>query len=160
VATGRYFVTGDVGTREKRYKTVVVDEASMLTEDQLAALLDGLDGVERCVLVGDIRQLPPIGAGRPLVDIVHYLSPANFESLTPRTAPAIAELTVLRRQNIEQRDDVALATGFGGANADPTFDEVFERVCAGESKDVSVVSWRTHGQLHALLLERIAEELG
>src|SRR5690606_37710271 len=47
------------------YRTVIVDECSMLTEEQLAALIDSLTNVERLVLVGDHRQLPPIGAGRP-----------------------------------------------------------------------------------------------
>jgi hypothetical protein len=43
--TERYVVTGDAQTRAKNYKTVVVDEASMLTEEQLAALLDAVTGV-------------------------------------------------------------------------------------------------------------------
>ena len=37
----------------------------MLTEEMLAALIDSLKGVDRFILVGDARQLPPIGAGRP-----------------------------------------------------------------------------------------------
>ena len=48
------------------FRTVIIDECSMLTEDQLAALFDACTNVERYVLVGDPRQLPPIGAGRPL----------------------------------------------------------------------------------------------
>jgi ATP-dependent exoDNAse (exonuclease V) alpha subunit len=44
------------------------DEASMLTEEQLAALIDALSSVDRIILVGDASQLPPIGAGRPFVD--------------------------------------------------------------------------------------------
>jgi ATP-dependent exoDNAse (exonuclease V) alpha subunit len=38
-------------------KTVIIDEASMLTEEQLSAVLNALVGVERLVLVGDPRQL-------------------------------------------------------------------------------------------------------
>ncbi len=38
---GRYLSTGDAASRQ-RYGTVVVDEASMLTEEMFAALLDGL----------------------------------------------------------------------------------------------------------------------
>ena len=63
------------------YRTVIVDECSMLTEEQLAALIDSLRNVERMVLVGDPRQLPPIGAGRPFVDIVQELEPPNLETL-------------------------------------------------------------------------------
>ena len=42
----------------------------MLTEEMLAALIQALKGVHRLILIGDPRQLPPIGAGRPFVDIV------------------------------------------------------------------------------------------
>ena len=51
--------------KDGTYKTVIVDEASMLTEEQLGALIDSLKGVQRIVLVGHKRQLPPIGAGCP-----------------------------------------------------------------------------------------------
>jgi ATP-dependent exoDNAse (exonuclease V) alpha subunit len=61
--TQTYHVIGDV-ERSSSYKTVIVDEASMLTENQLAALLDALSGIDRIILVGDPSQLPPIGAGR------------------------------------------------------------------------------------------------
>ena len=72
--TGRYLVTGEAN-RERGFKTVIIDECSMLTEDQLAATLDAIEttAVERLILVGDPRQLPPIGAGRPFVDIVRFL---------------------------------------------------------------------------------------
>jgi len=42
----------------------------MLTEDQLAALVDALPVSTRLIFVGDPRQLPPIGAGRPFVDLM------------------------------------------------------------------------------------------
>ena len=69
-----YRVIGDV-ERYSSCKTVIIDESSMLTEDQLAALFDALSGVDRIILVGDPSQLPPIGAGRPFVDIVKLLTP-------------------------------------------------------------------------------------
>ncbi len=67
--SGRYIVTRSPD-RCRDYRTVIVDECSMLTEEQLAALLDALSGVDRLVLAGDPRQLPPIGSGRPFVDFV------------------------------------------------------------------------------------------
>ena len=63
-ATGAYFPKPRA-PRCGDYRTVIVDECSMLTDEQLAALIDALSNVERLVLVGDPRQLPPIGAGRP-----------------------------------------------------------------------------------------------
>ena len=62
---------------------MIVDEASMLTEEMLAALIDALKGVDRFILVGDPRQLPPIGAGRPFVDIVEQLKPAQRRGYFP-----------------------------------------------------------------------------
>ena len=57
----------------------------MLTEPQLAATLDGLDmlQVRRLVLVGDPRQLPPIGAGRPFVDGHRICGAANSRARGP-----------------------------------------------------------------------------
>jgi ATP-dependent exoDNAse (exonuclease V) alpha subunit len=88
-ASGRYY-WNPAAPREKGYRTVVVDECSMLTEDQLAALLDAIEGVERLVLVGDPRQLPPIGAGRPFVDICRKLAPPEQPPIFPRLADGSA----------------------------------------------------------------------
>ena len=68
------------------YETVIIDESSMLTEEMLAVLLDSLEGVKRIILAGDYRQLPPIGPGRPFVDIITHLIPENIESKFPRVA--------------------------------------------------------------------------
>ena len=45
----------------------------MLTEEMLAAPIEALGEVERLILCGDPRQLPPIGAGRPFADLVALL---------------------------------------------------------------------------------------
>jgi ATP-dependent exoDNAse (exonuclease V) alpha subunit len=78
-------------------RTVIIDEASMLTEEMLAALIQALKGVDRLILIGDPRQLPPIGAGRPFVDIVKHLSPEGVSERFPRVGPGYAELTIRRR---------------------------------------------------------------
>ena len=83
---------------EEPAKTIIVDEASMLTEEMLAALIQSQKGVERLILLGDPSQLPPIGAGRPFVDIIAQLKPVDIEKRFPRVGPCYAELTVQRRQ--------------------------------------------------------------
>ena len=123
--TGAYF-SKPRAPRCGDYRTVVVDECSMLTEEQLAALIDSLSNVERLVLVGDPRQLPPIGAGRPFVDIVREIEPENVETLFPRCGPAYAELTIPRRQRGEARADVLLASHFSGRPLDPGADVVLD----------------------------------
>ena len=111
--TGRYVVTRSAN-RCSDYRTVIVDECSMLTEEQLAALLDGLSGVDRLVLVGDPRQLPPIGSGRPFVDIVRELAPEGVEQRFPRVGAGYAELTIPRRQRGSTRSDLLLALWLRG----------------------------------------------
>ena len=88
VATGQYRRNPNASKHDGE-ATVIIDEASMLTEDQLAATLDALKGPARIILVGDDRQLPPIGAGRPFADIIRHLREQGH---------GLAELTVSRRQ--------------------------------------------------------------
>jgi AAA domain/UvrD-like helicase C-terminal domain len=157
--TGRYIVTGDAATRRKTFKTVVIDEASMLTEEQLAATLDALAGVERLILVGDHRQLPPIGAGRPFVDIVTRLAPANIDATFPRVAPGYAELTVQRRQEGADRDDMRLAAWFGGGELAADADDVWQRLRTGEpSRTLRAARW-SRATLHDDLVRVLSEEL-
>ena len=142
------------------YKTVVVDEASMLTEAQLAALLNGLRGVERLVLVGDPRQLPPIGAGRPFLDMVRRLAPDNVESRFPRVGPGYAELTVRRRQVGEMRDDLLLAEWFSGRPLEAAADEIWDRIGVQQiSENLRFVRWENDSEFQDRLLEIIREEL-
>jgi len=80
------------------WKTVVIDEASMLTEDMLAAVMDAVSGYERLILVGDPAQLPPIGVGRPFIDLVELLR---------EQGRGYALLTVRFRQEVVSRDKEA-----------------------------------------------------
>lgn len=142
-------------------KTVVIDESSMLTEDQLAALLDALKGVSRLILVGDPRQLPPIGAGRPFVDIVQRLVPDNIYGLFPKVGNSYTELTISCRHAGQNRDDLQLAEWFSGKDMAPGNDDVFSRISsAGASDYVRVVAWETPEEFELKLQQVLVEELG
>ena len=159
--TGRYYVNEDAD-RSAVHATVIIDECSMLTEEQLAALLDAVESVDRLVLVGDPKQLPPIGAGRPYVDIVNFLKPANIDSLRTRVAGSFAELTVTMRQGADEgvvRDDVLLAQAFSGRPLDAGADEIWQTVASGKSNFVRLVRWNKPDQLQALLLDELQTEL-
>jgi len=146
--------------RIKSAKTVVIDEASMLTEDQLAALLDAISGVHRLILVGDPRQLPPIGAGRPFLDVVQKLMPEKIESKFPRVATGYAELTINRRQQGKARDDLLLAEWFSGRSVDPGADEIWTRISKNNvSENLKFVKWGSTKELRKLLLNEIVDEL-
>lgn len=157
--TQRYFVTGERGERVAR--TVIVDECSMLTEEMMAALIESLNKVDRLIFVGDHRQLPPIGAGRPFVDIVARLKHEKlFPTGEPRVAPGFAELTIPRRQGAGSGDDLLLATWFGGGETSAGDDQVFEILSGGrKSQTVEFVSWETPEELEKKLPELLARTL-
>jgi hypothetical protein len=157
-ATGRYHMSN--APKESPARTVIVDECSMLTEEMLAALLDALKGVERLILVGDHRQLPPIGPGRPFVDIVSELSPSNVQSIFPKVGSGYTELTVHRRQEGASREDIQLAEWFSGAPMAPAEDEVIENILLNKAgKNISFKAWETTDQFRWVLLETLREEL-
>ncbi len=142
------------------YRTVIVDECSMLTEEQLAALIDSLSNVERLVLVGDPRQLPPIGAGRPFVDIVRGLEPENVELVFPRCGPGYAELTISRRHQGEARTDVLLASHFSGRPLGPAADAVLDEGEEGTDGRLRLVRWNHPEELQEKLVAELVQALG
>ncbi len=157
-STHRYLMTGERG--DKIAKTVIVDECSMLTEEMMAALIESLSKVDRLIFVGDYRQLPPIGAGRPFVDIVARLTPENLDETKPHIGPGFAELKVPMRQGIGERDDLLLASWFGGGETSAGDDQVFEILSGKRTSDtVQFVSWETPDELEALLPDVLREVL-
>ena len=141
------------------YRTVIVDECSMLTEEQLASLIDSPTNVERLVLVGDPRQLPPIGAGRPFVDTVKELEPASVETLFPRCGPSYGELTVARRQQGGRRIDLLLASHFSGQPLDPGADAVLDDAAESCDGHLRLVQWNHEQERHEKLVAELMQAL-
>ena len=157
-ATGRYCLSNK--STEAGAHTVIVDEASMLTEEMLGALIQALKGTQRLILIGDPRQLPPIGAGRPFVDIVNYLAPKGITENFPRVGPGYAELTIRRRQSGEEREDLQLAEWFSGSPIAPGEDDVFDKVLrTGRSRHVRFVQWETPDDMRSSLIDVLVDEL-
>lgn len=140
------------------FGTVIVDEASMLTEDMLGALLDALQGVKRLILVGDPAQLPPIGAGRPFVDIIAQLRPSDYENRFPRVAAGYAELTIERRQIGSERPDLRLARWFSSTPPSGGDDDIF---CVNNEAHSTLrfVSWQKSEDFQEKLIDVITQEL-
>lgn len=153
---GRY-VLSDLPKAEG-YGTVIVDESSMLTEDMLGALFDALKGVKRFIFVGDPAQLPPIGAGRPFVDLIAKLRPTNCEAIFPRVGKSYAELTIERRQVGADRPDLRLARWFSAAAPDAGDDDIF---CenAPASDTIRFVQWADANDFQTKLLKVLQQEL-
>lgn len=141
--------------------TVIIDECSMLTEEMFGALLEALKKAQRIIFVGDPKQLPPIGAGRPFVDLVKHLN--NNIITFPRVGKSYGELTVTRRQQNDDgtpRLDTVLAEWY--ADTDTELDcEIFAKLQANSCGDnISFKSWKTPDELERIVLETVAEEIG
>lgn len=160
-ATGTYHLNDEAG-RFSGAKNIIIDEASMLTEEQLAALFDALGPVDRIILVGDYRQLPPIGTGRPFVDIVNEIKPLTFENTNILCGAAYAELKQINRQSSDGniRWDVALSRCFGD---EPTKDDIdnFYNVASvlKNNKHIRLAKWYESTDFRALFETIIQEEL-
>jgi len=153
--TARYHLSKN--PKASGYGTIIVDECSMLTEDMLAALFDAIQGVQRLIFVGDPAQLPPIGAGRPFVDIIARLRPENFDALFPRVGPGYAELTIERRQVGTDRPDIRLARWFSATPPSAGEDDIFSSL--PNHPAIRFVEWEKPDDFRDSLLEVIEEEL-
>lgn len=144
--------------------TVIIDECSMLTEEMFGALLQALKKAQRIILVGDPNQLPPIGAGRPFVDLVNHLKKDLSPTVFPKVKKSFGELTVTRRQQAdvvgEQRFDTELAKWYidGENNLD---DDIFAKLQGSNPTDSVVFrQWKDNEELEKCILETMASELG
>lgn len=140
--------------------TVIIDESSMLTEEMFAALLQALrKNAKRIIFVGDPNQLPPIGAGRPFVDLVRYLN--NGIKEFPKVGKGFGQLTVTMRQLSKDgtpRGDTELSKWYTG-DSENLDDSIFIKLQSGAlGEHVSFKSWSTPEELEQKIYETIAEE--
>lgn len=146
-------------------KTVIIDESSMLTEDMFGALLDAVADAERIIFVGDYNQLPPIGAGRPFVDMVRYIKTLDKIGTFPMVGKNFAKLTVTNRQlpdatTNKVRSDVRLARWYTDDGADRD-ENIFAEIQAG-TPDGKIIfkQWNDKEELESLLCEQIKNITG
>ena len=141
--------------------TIIIDESSMLTEEMFGALMEALrNRAKRIIFVGDPNQLPPIGAGRPFVDLVNHLK-IGASSNFPFVGKGYVKLTVTNRQR--QRDgqarfDTLLAEWYGDT-AEELDGDVFAKLQAHEcGGNIALKTWKTAEELEMLVLETIASD--
>lgn len=53
------------------YKAIIIDEVSMVDTLLMASLLKAVRNGSYLIFIGDVDQLPPVGAGNCLADIIH-----------------------------------------------------------------------------------------
>ncbi len=151
-------------TRYSAAKTVVIDEASMLTMDSLQAILDGLDlaTVVRIILVGDPNQLPPIGVGRPFVDLVSQLENAPQVDGEAALSEAVGRLQIEVRTNAGAPSDaLRLASWYTNhpvsGDAERVLSEVGDRL---EFNDLEIAFWKSPDDLRSTLMDQFQKHLG
>ncbi|MBW8324219.1 MAG: ATP-dependent RecD-like DNA helicase [Prolixibacteraceae bacterium] len=145
---------------ETGFETVIIDECSMLTEEMLATTLDCFRGVKRFILVGDHRQLPPIGPGRPFFDIINFLKPEDEEALFPKVSVGYTELTIRRRQGGTNREDLQLAEWFSGNIPEPAADDIFQKILTNTNSEfLRLEKWEKESDFESLLTKVLEEEL-
>lgn len=141
----------------KAQKNLIIDECSMITEDDFFALFKALDlmHLDRIILVGDPYQLPPIGAGRPFADLCAYLDgPFNKdEDERGKASEALAKLqVVVRSKSGSDSDTLKLASWFAGRKGGKNNDEIFEKL--GDKKnlnDLNIEYWKDAEQLPEII---------
>ncbi|GAC1607693.1 MAG: hypothetical protein NVS3B26_01820 [Mycobacteriales bacterium] len=109
---------------------VVVDEASMLDVELAAALLEACPDGCHLLFVGDPAQLPSIGAGRVLGDLIDS------------GAVPVTELTTLYRQD-EGGAIARLATAVRGGELPPAADDPDREVVIVTTRESSEAAHRT-----------------
>lgn len=131
----------------------------MLTEEMFGALMQALKRARRIIFVGDPNQLPPIGAGRPFVDLV-YMVKMNLKPGFPKVCEHYGELTVNRRQKADEvRMDVRLSRLFTSTDDRPD-DDVITEIMKGSNQNIEFEQWTTREELEDKLLSIMARETG
>lgn len=143
-------------SRSKHYCPVgnlIIDESSMVDLARLVVVCRALEvhepNVRRVIFVGDENQLPPIGMGRPLQDILDFLH---------RNAEISDRHVVRLRSNCRQRQDrtvIDAAYLFAGKNRYRT--DLFQRLLSGGeiSKHLRVEYWSSPDELFDQISDRL-----
>jgi exodeoxyribonuclease V alpha subunit len=136
--------------------TVIVDEASMIPMDLLGVLFRALDlnKVSRLILVGDPNQLPPIGPGRPLVDIIAWLEADDERK------KCLGRLMERARHEDHESQALQLADGYLRDDTSPGDDDMLSRVAREDvGGDLEVRYWLDGSQLEQQLAAAMRKHL-
>lgn len=145
----------------EKVNTVIIDECSMIPTDLIAVLLKAIDMnfLKRLILVGDPFQLPPIGPGRPFVDLVNWLRENQPKCL--------AELAICMRTELADEDGrkestaLTFADGYRGTEPHPADDEILAAIARGEKcGDLEAYFWNDHNDLMTKLKEAMYSHMG
>ena len=144
------------GGKQYGAPTVIIDEASMIPTDMLGVLFRALDlnKVTRLILVGDPNQLPPIGPGRPFVDIIAWLEADDAQK------HCLARLLERARHEDHNSQALRLADGYLRDEPSPGDDDILSRIARQDLRgDLEVSFWRDMKQLEEQLASAMKQHL-
>ena len=159
------------GQREDQVTTFVIDEASMLDLELLAAVFRAINwsAVQRIILVGDPNQLPPIGRGKVFADIIEWLRknhPASIGELTVNLRQMENRLTgkgtgildlasvYVRNPNRDQKDEEE------SIRAELMLQRLQDLPPDGTvDKDLRVIYWKGADDLLSKIVNRIVADM-
>jgi exodeoxyribonuclease V alpha subunit len=102
---------------------LIVDEASMLDSRLAAALLQAVPSRAHLLLVGDTDQLPSVGAGNVLKDLIS--SSSQLSALSSQLSVPVTRLSVIyRQQGLSQIVATAHAINSGDPSAPPLVNDI------------------------------------
>jgi exodeoxyribonuclease V alpha subunit len=141
--------------------TVVIDECSMIPADLFGTVLKALDSgpLKRLILVGDPNQLPPIGPGRPFIDVIDWL-----EKQHPECVASLEVSIRTTKEGAEAAGESAalkLAEGYRTDVASPADDEILAAIAQGRSQeDLEIAFWEDRDDLLIKLKNKMADHFG
>ena len=113
-----------------------------------------LNKVSRLILVGDPNQLPPIGPGRPLVDIIAWLEADDERK------KCLARLMERARHEDHESQALQLADGYLRDDTSPGDDDMLSRVAREDvGGDLEVRYWLDGSQLQEQLAAAMRKHL-
>lgn len=141
------------GVADETKKTIIIDECSMLDTVILGTLFKSINFncVQRIIFVGDHNQLPPIGTGKPFVEIIDYLKKYYSDY--------IGILTPNIRLIEEGGISLELAQIFT-ENGNENEEEILQRLqYGGDIEDLKVIFWNNESELKEKIVSEVINKV-
>lgn len=122
------------------YKTVIIDETSMVSETMLAAIFEVVgSNAERIILVGDHCQLPPIEEGKPFYDIIKYFEDKKLNN----------NLLILKENYRQKKGNESIEYALKFREEDE--EEII--YSSNKETDIEFIEWNDEEELEEKILE-------
>jgi len=122
---------------------LIVDESSMIDTDLMAALLRGCSSETQILFVGDSEQLPPVGHGRPFLDLQSCVPTGRLTTIRRNSGKIVQACAMIRdARRIEFSERLDIEAGENLVHVSTTDDQIAEAVAtiierhAGDCDDV------------------------